>query len=30
VFCDTAAKIQYLASNVTWTGISITVLGWFV
>jgi len=29
VSCDYDRKIQYLASNITWTNIDILVRGWF-
>lgn len=30
VFCDANRKIEYRASNVTWTHINLVVCGWFV
>ncbi len=30
VFCDNNRKIEYLATNTTFTGIYITVKGWFI
>jgi hypothetical protein len=29
VFCDTDRKIEYNASDVTWTAINIAVVGWY-
>lgn len=30
VTCDTERKIEYLASNVSWTALDIIIRGWFV
>ena len=29
VACDSDRKIQYLASNVTWDNLDVTIRGWF-
>lgn len=29
VTCDSNRKIQYLASNITWTNLDIVIRGWF-